>query len=866
MASPARGEGDLTLYLRRPQNRCGWSGHGSFRLNRDRRLHLRFILESLETRRLLSVAAPIGVLANNGATPTDLVVSWDAVSGATSYNIWRNSTDNSSTATDIAPGLTGTSYDDKSVTTGNTYYYWVTAAVGATVSSFSGEASATAGTLVFDDTFGTDGISDAWGPMATQDPNNPEVNYTNTASTLSVVTNASTADATNGSALAMSLIPNGNGTYNSSEICTAFDPDNGGNNIEYGEIQARIMIPGGTNSSAIWPAFWLMGDNVMVNGQVENWPQSGEIDVFENDGASPATIDSTLHGPVPGGGHDSDYGIGGSYTLSSQNFDAGYHIFAIQWGPGQITFSVDGNAFATETPANLASGDTWEFDGHPFFMILDVCEGAPFAPGTITSTQTMYVDYVRAYSLPAPSGVTQTPGAKSNVVAWSADPGAASYQVWRNTTDNSATATELVKSFSGTSYTDNNVTSGTSYYYWVIGQNSGQMSDYSAVASPAAASVKFLQQPTAVGAGNPFSPAITAEALDSNGLPIGGAIITLSVASGNPNAIAGTLSQPANSSGVATFGDIYFNQMGNYSLTAGYGTLSSAASTSFNVGPGVPQQLVFAQQPQGAAVGATIAPVVIDIEDRFGDLVTTDNAFVVIGVGSHPAGGGFSSTSTTHTTAVNGVATFSNLAFNMAGSYTIQPEDAAEGLIGPASSGFAIGAAPAIASFSINGGAAQRSMDTLATLVFTQPMNLNNAISITMRSSTGGAPTAMAFNLSTSDDITWTVTFPSYVGGSLPNGIFDFTISAAKATSIATGLPLPVDQTYTFHRLFGDFDGNGTVNNADYFAFKAAYGQGTGSDAYNAMFDFDGNGIVNNADYFEFKMCYGMVYSYVEVL
>jgi hypothetical protein len=456
-----------------------------------------FATEPLEQRVLLSVSAPLNVQANNGATPSDLVVSWNSASGAVSYNVYRNSVDKSSSATEITTGVTGTSYDDTSVTTGNTYYYWVTATDGTSPSGFSGEASATAGTLVYNDTFGVNGLTSAWSALNSQDPNNSEVKYTNSASTLSVESNASTADATNGSALAMSLIPNGNGTYNSSEISTLVDPSGLGNSLEYGEIEARIMIPGGNNSGAIWPAFWLMGDNYSQSGASNGWPQCGEVDVFENNGSTPASIDSTLHGPVPGGGHDNDYSDGDSYTLPSGNFDAGYHIFAMKWGPNFVTFSVDGVQFATDTPADLASGDTWEFNGHPFFLILDVCEGAPFAPGTITSTQTMYVDYVRAYSLPAPGNPTVVPGsgASKSVVAWSPVPGATDYGVWRNTTNNSATATELTSTDTGTSYTDTSAQSNTTYYYWVTATNTNQASGFSALAGQPGSSPLALTTP-----------------------------------------------------------------------------------------------------------------------------------------------------------------------------------------------------------------------------------------------------------------------------------------------------------------------------------------------------------------------------------
>ena len=45
--------------------------------------------------------------------------------------------------------------------------------------------------------------------------------------------------------------------YVSSEISTHFDPAGAGNSLEYGEISARIRLPGGSNSNAIWPAFWM---------------------------------------------------------------------------------------------------------------------------------------------------------------------------------------------------------------------------------------------------------------------------------------------------------------------------------------------------------------------------------------------------------------------------------------------------------------------------------------------------------------------------------------------------------------------------------------------------------------------------------
>jgi beta-glucanase (GH16 family) len=445
-------------------------------------------LESLESRLFLT-AAPTGVVANNGSTPTDIVVSWNTVSGASGYQVWRNTVANTSTATDIAPNASGTSFDDTNVTVGTNYFYWVVTTSGSGNSGFSDPANAVGGTLVFNDTFGTSStISSAWGAENATDPNNGNVHYTNTQPAQATASNPATLqlvsdpNATDGQALAMSLLPapGKSGTYYSAEISTKVDPSGIGNSLEYGEITARIKIPGGNNSAAIWPAFWMLGDNISQVG----WPKSGEIDIMENDGAHPGTIASHIHGPMSNGtDYNGGAGVGADYTLSGgQDFYSSYHTFSVNWGPNSITWSVDGVAFETVTPASIPGGSTWVFNGHPFYIILDVCEGGNFAPGTITSTQTMYVDDVRAYSFPAPTTVAATVASSSThaQVSWSAVTGATSYEVWRSSSSDVTTATELNASVSGVTYTDTTATAGTSYYYWVAAANSAQTSGYSA--------------------------------------------------------------------------------------------------------------------------------------------------------------------------------------------------------------------------------------------------------------------------------------------------------------------------------------------------------------------------------------------------
>ncbi|MBI2439774.1 MAG: hypothetical protein HYV35_00195 [Lentisphaerae bacterium] len=87
-------------------------------------------------------SAPTGVSAGDGTYTNKVRVTWNASSGATSYEVWRWTSDSSYAASKISsPDPTGTSYDDMSVTAGATYYYWVKAVNAAGASGFSASDS-----------------------------------------------------------------------------------------------------------------------------------------------------------------------------------------------------------------------------------------------------------------------------------------------------------------------------------------------------------------------------------------------------------------------------------------------------------------------------------------------------------------------------------------------------------------------------------------------------------------------------------------------------------------------------------------------------------------------------------------------------
>ncbi|MEY4917961.1 MAG: hypothetical protein RL616_1874, partial [Verrucomicrobiota bacterium] len=75
---------------------------------------------------------------------TNVVLTWTAGSGATSYSLYRaNQSGYESAIAPFATGITGTNYTDTNLLGGTTYYYQVVAVNGSGSSGFSAEANAT---------------------------------------------------------------------------------------------------------------------------------------------------------------------------------------------------------------------------------------------------------------------------------------------------------------------------------------------------------------------------------------------------------------------------------------------------------------------------------------------------------------------------------------------------------------------------------------------------------------------------------------------------------------------------------------------------------------------------------------------------
>jgi hypothetical protein len=128
---------------------------------------------------------------------------------------------------------------------------------------------------------------------------------------------------------------------------------------------------------------------------------------------------------------------------------------------------------------------------------------------------------------------------------------------------------------------------------------------------------------------------------------------------------------------------------GNQTVTAtDTATASITGSASVSVNPAAADHLLFLQQPTDTPDGQTISPVVVEVVDQFGNVETDDNSdTITLALGSNPSGGTLSGTLTL--TVVNGVATFSDLAIDLAGAgYTLHATST--GLIAADSGAFRI--------------------------------------------------------------------------------------------------------------------------------------------------------------------------------
>ena len=174
----------------------------------------------------------------------------------------------------------------------------------------------------------------------------------------------------------------------------------------YGRFEVRARVPHG---KGLWPALWMLPQDDAYG----TWAASGEIDIMEIVGERAHEYLGSIHfgstfpkrelvthvHPFPDGGSVAEF-----------------HVYAVEWEPGEIRWLVDGQLWATQKfwwsssrlragkgvlPRGSADLNPWPapFD-QPFYLLMNVAVGGNF-PG-IPNPETKFpaelvVDYVRVY-------------------------------------------------------------------------------------------------------------------------------------------------------------------------------------------------------------------------------------------------------------------------------------------------------------------------------------------------------------------------------------------------------------------------------------------------------------------------------------
>ena len=187
----------------------------------------------------------------------------------------------------------------------------------------------------------------------------------------------------------------------------------------YGRFEIRAKLPTG---QGLWPALWMLPREHGYG----SWAASGEIDIMEARGAIPGAVTGALHF---GSAWDANASSHASYRFPTGQSIAEFHVYALEWEPGEIRWYVDGALYARKDfwwssarvlagkgapPLSEADLHAWPapFD-RPFYLIMNLAVGGDFGGQPDASTPfpaEMLVDYVRVYQ--RHEGYSQTPPAR----------------------------------------------------------------------------------------------------------------------------------------------------------------------------------------------------------------------------------------------------------------------------------------------------------------------------------------------------------------------------------------------------------------------------------------------------------------------
>jgi fibronectin type 3 domain-containing protein len=415
-------------------------------------------------------AAPAGLVATPG--PEQIGLTWNAVPGAATYNVYRGLASGGEATTPIATGLTSPAYTDKSLVDGQSYYYTVTAV------DFGGESPA------------SDEMNTA--PVA---PLVPAPVYSQNGGAIAAgfqLTITNPAD------------PDGTIYY----TLDGSDPDGSMTAVPYGgpialgagatEVKSQILN-GVTWSPVVDYTFGTQATNVRVT-ELSYDPSSDITGTYNNDdfefielknfGAQPVDLNDVAFtkgiaytfGDVtlaPGqvgvlvhntAAFQSRYGTGiniiGDYLSTGQSFSNSGEEVTLVDASGQVLddFTYSPTWYST-TAGKGPSLDVVDPSSFPDlntsanWRASAVANGTPGADDTVPTA--------------APTGLSAISGPEQVMLTWNPVPGAAAYNIYRATTAGAEGMAPYLAGQAASTFTDSGLTDGKAYYYTVTAVDFG---------------------------------------------------------------------------------------------------------------------------------------------------------------------------------------------------------------------------------------------------------------------------------------------------------------------------------------------------------------------------------------------------------
>jgi beta-glucanase (GH16 family) len=159
---------------------------------------------------------------------------------------------------------------------------------------------------------------------------------------------------------------------------------------KYGRFEIRARLPA---SRGVWSAIWMMPSDISHYG---GWPKCGEIDIMENVGFDPDTVEASAHT----GSYYFTVGTQKHERVAVTNNDEVFHNYILEWEEDEYRVYVDNRRYFTFVNEGTGYME-WPFD-QSFYLILNIAYGGNWggAKGLEPDKlpQRMEVEYVRVYN------------------------------------------------------------------------------------------------------------------------------------------------------------------------------------------------------------------------------------------------------------------------------------------------------------------------------------------------------------------------------------------------------------------------------------------------------------------------------------